>query len=98
MYTVVTQFFRNCYAYKRAKTSKDKYYGLLNPLQLADRPQYYISIDFITKLPTTGRGYNCIVVIVCRLTKRRILEAIIKGDKGTSTEETVKLVYLSIRR
>jgi hypothetical protein len=70
----------------------------LNPLQLADRPWRYISIDFVTKLPPTKKEFNCIAIIVCRLTKRRILEPITEGDEGTSAEETAKLVYLSIRR
>ena len=55
-------------------------------------------MDFITKLPTTKKGYNYIVVIVYRLTKRRILKAIVKEDKSTNTKETIKLIYLSIYR
>ena len=55
-------------------------------------------MDFVVKLPLTQRGFNCIAVIVCRLTKRRILEPITEGDKGTSTEQTAKLVYLAMRR
>jgi hypothetical protein len=55
-------------------------------------------MDFIVKLPRTIKGFNAIAVIICRLTKRRILVPITKGEDGTSTEETAKLVYLSIRR
>jgi len=55
-------------------------------------------MDFITKLPATKKGNNCIVVMVCRLLKRRILEAMVEGEGGTSAEETAKLVYLTMRR
>jgi len=98
MHLIVAQYLRNCHNCRRAKTSRDKYHGLLNPLQLADRPWRHISMDFVVKLPQTKKGYNCMAVIVCRLTKRQILEPMVEGDKGTSAEETAKLVYLNMRR
>jgi hypothetical protein len=55
-------------------------------------------MDFIVKLLETKKGFNVIAVIVCRLTKRHILEPMTKGEDGTSAEETAKLVYLSMRR
>ena len=55
-------------------------------------------MDFITKLPTTKKGNNCIAVMVYRLSKRCILKAIVEGEGGTSAEETTKLVYLTMRR
>ena len=55
-------------------------------------------MDFIVKLPTTTTGFDTIVVIVCRLTKRRILHPMTRGNNGTDAEETAKLVYLQIRR
>ena len=54
-------------------------------------------MDFITKLPKTMRRNNCIAVIVCRLSKRCVLKAIVEGEGGTSTKETIKLVYLTIK-
>jgi hypothetical protein len=32
MHQVIKQFLRNCYPCRRAKTSQDRYHGLLNPL------------------------------------------------------------------
>jgi hypothetical protein len=55
-------------------------------------------MDFIVKLPWTIKGFNVIAVIVCWLTKRYILIPITKEENSTSTEETAKLVYLSIKR
>jgi Integrase zinc binding domain len=98
IHLVVAQYLRNYYACRRSKASRDKYYRLLNPLQLADRPWRNISIDFIVKLLETKKGFNVIAVIVCRLTKRRILKPMAKGEDSTSAEETAKLVYLSMRR
>jgi hypothetical protein len=55
-------------------------------------------MDFVVKLPQTKRGFNCITIIVCRLTKRQILKLITEGNKRTSTKEIAKLVYLYIYR
>jgi hypothetical protein len=55
-------------------------------------------MDFVVKLPTTKQGNNTIAVIVCRLSKRRILEPMSDVGKGTDAEATAKLVYLSMRR
>ena len=98
MHQTLSRFIRNCHSCRRAKTSRDKYHGLLNPLPVADRPWRHISMDFIVKLPKTKQGMNAIAVIVCRLTKRRILEAMADTSKGTSAEATAKLVYRSMRR
>jgi hypothetical protein len=98
MHLVIKQFLRNCHPCRRAKTSRDRYHGLLNPLQVADQPWRHISMDFVVKLPTTKRGNNTIAVIVCRLSKRRILEPMSDVGKGTDAEATAKLVYLSMRR
>jgi hypothetical protein len=55
-------------------------------------------MDFIIKLLETKKGFNVIAIIVYQLTKRHILEPMTKGEDGTSTKETIKLVYLSMRR
>ena len=65
-------------------------------MPVTDQLWRHISMDFVTFLPKTKAGYNAIVAIVCRLTKRRILEPIIAIEKGTDAEAIAKLVYLSI--
>ena len=98
MHQIVAQYLRNCHTCRRTKPARDKYHGLLNPLQLADQPWRHISMDFIVKLPTTTTGFDTIAVIVCRLTKRRILHPMTRGNNGTDAEEIAKLVYLQMRR
>ena len=65
-------------------------------MPIADRPWKHISMDFITHLPVSPQGYNAIAAIVCRLTKRRILEPMKASDKGTDAIAIAKLVYLSM--
>ena len=55
-------------------------------------------MDFIIYLPIMPRGNNTITAIIYRLTKRRILELIKAGDKGTDASAIARLVYLSICR
>ena len=60
--------------YNQSKTGQYKLYGLLQPLPIAQRPWSSITIDFITKLPTskdsaTSVIYNSILIVVDRLTK-----------------------------
>jgi hypothetical protein len=98
MHKAVSQFLRNCHTCRQAKTSRDKYHGLLNPLPIADKPWRHISMDFVTHLPVTPRGFNAIAVMVCRLTKRRILEPVVASENGTDALATAKLVYLTMRR
>ena len=71
------RFLRNYHPCRRAKPHKDQYQGSLKPLELADQPWRHISMDLIVKLPCTREtNYDAIIVIICRLTKRRLFFAI----------------------
>ena len=43
--------------------------GLLQPLEIPDAPWSDVSMDWITDLPRTARGFTSILVFVCKLTK-----------------------------
>jgi hypothetical protein len=96
MHQAVAQYIRNCYVCKRTKPSREQYHGSLRPLPIAEQPWKHISIDFITKLPDTRSGFDTIVVIVCRLSKRRLFFP--TTESGLTAEATAKLVYLQMRR
>jgi hypothetical protein len=55
-------------------------------------------MDFVSHLLETLQGNNAIAAIVCRLSKRRILEPMIASEKGIDAIATAKLVYLNMRR
>jgi len=61
-------YIRSCDICCRAKSFRHKPYGLLQPLEIAERPWSSISMDFVTDLPSSD-GYTCILVVVDRLTK-----------------------------
>ncbi len=64
----------NCNLCNKAKTKRHKPYGLLQPLPAPTRPWQSIAWDLITDLPPSrdpisGRMYDSILNIICRLTK-----------------------------
>jgi hypothetical protein len=63
----VSDYVASCEC-SRAKSSRHKPFGLLQPLPIPERPWSSISTDFIVELPPS-EGYNAISVWVCRLTK-----------------------------
>jgi hypothetical protein len=70
----VTNIVSKCSICQRAKSSRHKPYGLLQPLPVPQRPWESISFDLITKLPPskepmTKVWYDSILVVVDRFTK-----------------------------
>ena len=60
----------NCHTCTRITASREARQGVLRPLPIPKRAWKDISIDFITHLPKS-KGYDAILVIVCRLTKMK---------------------------
>jgi len=64
----VKDYVRSCDTCCRSKDSRHKPYGLLSPLEIAERPWSSLSMDFITDLPPSN-NYTCIFVVNDRLTR-----------------------------
>lgn len=82
---MIRTYVNSCDICQRAKTSRHKPYGLLKPLPIPERPWSSISLDFITDLPVSN-GYDCILVIVDRLTK---MSHFIPCHKTITSSQTV---------
>ncbi|KAI3753681.1 hypothetical protein L2E82_25742 [Cichorium intybus] len=65
----VGRFVENCLTCLQVKANHQKPYGAVQPLPVPKKKWDEITMDFITKLPRTPRGYDSIWVIVDRLTK-----------------------------
>ena len=65
----IGQFISTCISCQRNKNLSTKPAGLLQPLDVPDRPWGSVSTDFITGLPVTKSGFDAIAVFVDRLTK-----------------------------
>ena len=64
--------------------------GLYLPLPIPDKPWQSISMDFMSGLPTTRRGHDCVYVVVDRFSKMAIMVAC---RKMITAEETAKLFF-----
>ena len=83
--------YNNCY---RSIILQDKTLGLLKPLLIPNRPQQYISIDFY-KLPIDRNGYNIVIILVNRFSKRPFL---IPYYKNINAKEAVQLYIYYVYR
>jgi hypothetical protein len=66
------QFCRNCHTCIRNNTSRLRYQGSLKPLPLPAQRWRDISVDFVGPC-VLSNGFDCIMVVVDRLTKERHL-------------------------
>ncbi|KAL0553867.1 hypothetical protein IC582_007771 [Cucumis melo] len=65
----VAEFFSKCLVCQQVKAPRQKPAGLLQPLSIPEWKWENVSMDFITGLPRTLRGFTVIWVVVDRLTK-----------------------------
>lgn len=65
----IARYVLTCPKCQANKASTAKQGGLLQPLPVAKKPWWSISMDFVLGLPTTGRGHDAILVIVDRFSK-----------------------------
>jgi hypothetical protein len=63
---------------------------MYTPLPTPDRPWESISMDYMSGLPSTKRGNNCVFVVVDHFSKMTILVAY---KKSITTEATAKLFF-----
>ena len=58
-----------CHLCQKNKARNTKPAGLLQPLRLPQSAWHTVTMDFITQIPKTTRGYDAIFVVVDKLTK-----------------------------
>ena len=86
------QYATNCSVCRRTKVYNTKKQGLLNPLPIPNQKWTDLSLDFVVELPECqrqGRTFRHILVVVDRLTKRRIYEPL----EGLSTSEFIEVMH-----
>jgi hypothetical protein len=63
---------------------------MYTPLPTPDRPWESISMDYMSGLPSTKRGNDCVFVVVDRFSKMAILVAC---KKSITAEATAKIFF-----
>jgi hypothetical protein len=85
----VSKYIRSCTACAIAKPTTKKQ-GLYTPLPTPDRPWESISMDYMSGLPSTKWGNDCVFVVVDHFSKMAILVAC---KKSITVEATAKLFF-----
>ena len=83
----IKRYIKEYNSCQRNKNYTKQLAGKLMPNSIPNKPQTYISVDFITKLPL-AQGYDSILVVVDRLTK--IVHFILTMER-TSAKELARL-------
>ena len=65
----VAWFVERCLTCRMVKAEHQRPHGKLQPLEIPMWKWERITMDFVTKLPKTAKGFDAIWVIVDRLTK-----------------------------
>ncbi|CDJ36108.1 Similar to Transposon MAGGYgagandpolgenehomologues, related [Eimeria mitis] len=89
MRAYTTAYVESCVQCRASKALSQKPAGLLQPLLVPSRRWSRVSLDFITDLPLTPRGHDCILVIVDSLSK---IAHFIPTKKSASTADTIELL------
>jgi hypothetical protein len=85
----VGKYIRSCTACTIAKLTTKKH-GLYTPLPTPKNPWESISMDYMSGLPSTKRGNDCVFVVVDRFSKMAIMAAC---KKNITAEATAKLFF-----
>eukprot|EP00253_Pinus_taeda_P030551 PITA_30551 len=85
----VGKYIRSCTACVIAKPNIKKQ-GLYTPIPTPSRPWESISMDYMSGLPSTNHGNNCVFMVVDRFSKMAIMTAY---KKNITTEATAKLFF-----
>jgi hypothetical protein len=85
----VIKYIRSCTACAIAKPTTKKQ-GLYTPLPIPDMPWESISMDYMSGLPSTKQGNDCVFVVVDCFSKMAILAA---WKKSIIIEVTAKLFF-----
>jgi hypothetical protein len=86
----VKEYIQGCHSCSRNKHSTHKAYGLLESHPNPERPWSRVGIDFITGLPTTSEGYDCIMVMIDAYTKMAHFEP--TSFKGLTAKKTARVI------
>ena len=85
----VNKYIRSCIACAIAKPTIKKQ-GLYKPLPAPNKPWESILMDYMSGLPSTKHGTDCVFVVVDRFSKMAILTAC---KKNIMVEATTKLFF-----
>ncbi len=91
MRKTIDWYIRNCYICQRSKTSRDKSNDLLQSLLISEQRWQDIAMNFIIDLSDSSK-YNVILMIICRLSKKRHYISCITDDEDITVKKTAEML------
>ena len=91
----VETFIKSCPICQTCKSNSQSPAGLLEPLPVPANRFLTVTMDFVTSLPLTSRGFDSIFVVVDKFTKRLFLSP---TTNSVSAVETAQLFINSVVR
>lgn len=88
LFQEVQDYVKSCPSCQTSKSRSAKSSGLLRSVQAPKSRWQIVSMDFVTALPITSRGYSAILVVVDELTK---MVRIIPCTENVGAKETAEL-------
>jgi hypothetical protein len=85
----VSKYIRSCMACAISKLTIKKQ-GMYTPLPTPERPWESISMDYMSGLPSTKQGNDCVFVVVDQFSKMAIMATY---KKSITTEATAKIFF-----
>lgn len=70
---MLREFIRHCSEYLTLQTKGHPPYGSLQLIESPPIPFYTLTLDFILTLPLASRGFNALMSVICKFSKRIIL-------------------------
>jgi len=91
----VAEYVRTCPKCQLTKPSNQAPIGLLQPLKTPQHRWEQVTMDFVTGLPRTERGWEAIVVFVDRLTK---MIHVVPTTKDVTARATARIFFETVFR
>lgn len=95
MHKHIHHYVSSCIKCQENKPSNTLPMGLLQPLPIPERRWQQVTMDFITHLPPTKSGHDCIVVFVDKLSK---LAHYVATTTNVTAPQTAKLFFENVVR
>ncbi len=91
MWKTIDWYIWNCYICQRSETSQNKFNKLLHSLFILEQQWKNIVMNFIIDL-SSSKGKNIILIVICKLSKKRHYISCFTDDEKITAEKTAELM------
>lgn len=89
------EYIDHCPVCAENQTLRHKPFGFLNPIDVPEMPMAVQTADWIVKLPPTSEGFDALLTVTCKKSKRILL---VPGRETWTAEEWADAYLTSLRK